>query len=129
MLGFGTNVRYNLPPLPVSTPRIRGGKMKFERILKELKEEIAEAIGEKFEALLLFGSYSRGEEREFSDLDLLLLVKERLTAYEKSKIDEITGRFSLENDIVISCIDYPVNLYEEYNTPFLLNVKEEAIKI
>jgi len=100
-----------------------------ESMLKELKNEMAKILGEKFGLLLLFGSYARGEESKFSDLDLLLVVKEELSPFEKNEIKELISRFSLENDIVISCIDYPEKLYNKYNTPFLLNVKEEGIEI
>lgn len=100
-----------------------------ESMLKELKNEMAKILGEKFGFLLLFGSYARGEESKFSDLDLLLVVKEELSPLEKNEIKELISRFSLENDIVISCIDYPEKLYNKYNTPFLLNVKEEGVEI
>jgi len=100
-----------------------------EKMLKDLKNEIAKILGQKFGFLLLFGSYAREEESKFSDLDLLLVVKEELSPLEKNKIKELIARFSLENDIVISCIDYPEKFYLEYNTPFLLNVKEEGIEI
>ncbi len=101
----------------------------MEDKLRELKKEITKVIGDKLKTLILFGSYSRGDESDFSDLDLLLVVRNNLSPYEKSKINEIVAKFSLESDIVISCIDYPENIYREYNTPFLLNVKEEGHEI
>ena len=97
--------------------------------LKLIKREIAEALGKKFRGLILFGSYARGEEGKFSDVDLLLLVDGYLSLSEKNKVDEIISRFSLENDMVVVCIDYPVDFFEKFNSPFLLNVKEEGVEV
>lgn len=104
-------------------------KQELEQLLKNIKQEIIEVLGEKFRGLILFGSYARGEESAFSDIDLLLLVDGRLSPYERKKIDEIITRFSLENDLVITCIDYSLNIFERFNTPFLMNVKEEGIQV
>ena len=103
--------------------------MKDMNQLKELKRKIIKLIGSKFKMLILFGSYSRGEENNFSDVDLLLVVREKLSLHERDEINKIIARFSLENDVVISCIDYPEEIYRECNTPFLLNVKEEGYEI
>ena len=97
--------------------------------LEVIKQEIAKVLGGKFKGLILFGSYARGEQGEFSDVDLLLLVDGRLSLDEKSQVDAIISRFSLESDVVITCIDYPVDFFEKYNTPFLLNVKEEGVRL
>ncbi len=103
--------------------------MKDMNQLKELKRKIIKVIGSKFKMLVLFGSYSRGEENDFSDVDLLLVVRGELSPHERDEINKIITRFSLDNDIVISCIDYPEEIYRECNTPFLLNVKEEGYEI
>ena len=103
--------------------------MELENILAELKKQLQEKLGKKFAALVLYGSYARGEETEESDIDLLLLVSEELTQEEKILVDEIVSQLSLKYDVVLSCVDYPLKVYESYNTPFLLNVKEEGIRI
>jgi predicted nucleotidyltransferase len=99
------------------------------KILNELKREIMAILGPKFAKLILFGSYARGEEKEFSDIDFLLLVWEELTDKEREKIYIIVSNISLKNDVVISLIDYPVAIFNSFNTPFLQNIKEEGIEI
>ncbi len=101
----------------------------LQKVLRDLKQEIIKILGEKFQELILFGSYARKEEGAFSDIDLLLLVKGELSREEKRKMDEVISRFSLENEVTIACIDYPVEIFERFNTPFLLNVKEEGIRV
>ena len=103
--------------------------MELKSILTELKKQFQKLLGKKFSSLILYGSYARGDETEESDIDLLLLLNEELTQEEKILVDEILSQFSLKNDVVLSCIDYPLELYNNYNTPFLLNVKSEGMRI
>ena len=98
-------------------------------ILKGFRDEVSEVLGDTFVDMLLFGSYSRGDFSEFSDVDVLILVKSRLSREENERIDDLVAEYSLRYDIVISCIVYPLRIFEEYNTPFLLNVKGEGIKV
>lgn len=104
-------------------------QLEFKKMIKEFKEELKEVLGEKFMDLILFGSYARGDFSTDSDIDLLLIVKERLSSEEKERVSSICATFSLKYDIVISCFDYPYDVFNRYNTPFLLNVKDEGVKI
>ena len=98
-------------------------------IVKEFKAEIVKILTEKFDEIILFGSYARGDNTEYSDVDLVLVVKEALSKTEKEKLTNLLSYFSLKYDLVLVCIDYPKAIFEKYKTPFLLNVKEEGIKI
>jgi len=104
-------------------------KKRIIKILKNVKTEVKKILGDKFVDLILFGSYSRGDFTEYSDVDVLILVKNELIRKEKEKIDDLTAKHSLKHDILISCIVYPLKIFEEYNTPFLLSVKEEGIRV
>jgi predicted nucleotidyltransferase len=98
-------------------------------ILGDLKEDLKTALGDKLEELVLFGSYSRGDYSKYSDIDLIILVKDGLTRSENDTVDELLARYSLGYDIVISGLVYPIRSYRNINTPFYLNVREEGIKI
>ena len=98
-------------------------------ILKRLKADLKAALGNKIEDLILFGSYSRGDNTKNSDIDLLILVNSRLTRDETRKVDQLIAVHSLENEVVISGLVYPKETYHRFNTPFLLNVKEEGILV
>lgn len=97
-------------------------------ILQRLKSEITNILDEKVE-MILFGSYARGDFSEYSDVDVLILVEKELNKEENNKLYEIIAEYSLKHDIVISCFIYLRRIFEEYNTPFLLNIKEEGIRI
>ena len=98
-------------------------------ILKRLKKDLKVALGEKIGDLILFGSYSRGDYTEYSDIDLLILVNSRLSRDETRKVDDLIAGYSFENDVVISGLVYPLDTYQRFNTPFLLNIKEEGIVV
>ena len=101
----------------------------IDTILKKLKKDLKAALGEKIGNLILFGSYSRGDNTEYSDVDLLILVNSRLTRDETRKVDDLIAGYSLEHDVVISGLVYPIDTYKRFNTPFLLNIKEEGIVV
>jgi predicted nucleotidyltransferase len=101
----------------------------IDTILKRLKKDLKAAMGGKIGDLILFGSYSRGDNTEYSDVDLLILVNSRLTRDETRKVDDLIAGYSLEHDVVISGLVYPIDTYQRFNTPFLLNIKEEGIVV
>lgn len=101
----------------------------IDSILEDLKAEIKAAVGGKFVELILFGSYSRGDFTEYSDIDLLILVDPPLAREEMRKVDDLIASYSLKHDVVISGLVYPAEIYKRFNTPFLLNVKEQGIAI
>jgi len=99
------------------------------KLLEELKAEMKEALGDQLVGLLLFGSHSRGDYSASSDVDLLILTDGELSRAEGDAIDDLIAERSLRHDVVISAIIYPSKTFQEYNTPFLLSVKEDGIAI
>lgn len=47
-----------------------------ERLEQELTRRYVEALGSNLVALAFFGSWARGEEKEWSDIDVLLIAQE-----------------------------------------------------
>jgi len=99
---------------------------KVKEILKELKGKIKEAIKDKFVALILYGSYARGDYEFGSDIDVLLVVRENLTSFEK---DNISSDLNLKYDIVITCFYYLYEVFKTWETPLLMNVRREGIEV
>lgn len=59
----------------------------------------------------------------------MLVVKEKLTKEEEDKISQMSADMSLEYDVVITCFDYPYDAFQSWETPFLMNVRKEGVKI
>jgi predicted nucleotidyltransferase len=99
------------------------------RILKDLKEDLKEALGSKLSEIILFGSYSRGDFTLESDIDLLILIEGVLEKAEAQRIDDLVAGYSLKYEVVISGLVYPADAYHQFNTPFLQNVKSEGVAL
>ena len=101
----------------------------IKKLLKELKQELARIYGNELKAVYLYGSYARGEAHPpDSDIDVLLLLKGSFNYIETLKRSEdfITS-ICLENDVVVSRALVSEAEYKSKQTPFLINVRRDAI--
>lgn len=76
----------------------------FDEFLEEAREE----LGDSLKKVFLYGSVSRGEETEKSDVDLLAVVESK---QEKRELEDIAFETGLEHDVSFSPI---VKTKEEY---------------
>ncbi|RZN40525.1 MAG: HEPN domain-containing protein [Methanophagales archaeon ANME-1-THS] len=74
--------------------------MDSEKMIEEIKKGLLKKYGEKLVSVLIFGSYSRGEE--YNDVDLLIVLKEKKSKAEKIKdAVELKTSLKLPLDLVI----------------------------
>ena len=84
--------------------------------------------GERIKKIILYGSYVRGEATRDSDIDILVLVDESLNPFEvRESISDLLYDILLDEGELISVIAVPEDLFENYNSPFMLNVKKEGL--
>ena len=102
---------------------------KAKEVLHSLKREVEEFLDNNLVDMFLFGSYARGDFTPESDLDVLIVVNRSLTREEKNKISHIISTLSLESDIVIACVVYEKDFFDNVRSPLMLCVKEEGIKV
>jgi predicted nucleotidyltransferase len=100
----------------------------ISHILSQVKQIAQKQFGERLKAVRLYGSYARGEEREDSDIDILIVLDD-ITAYwkEYDKVSFQIHQAGFKHDRFIS-----INLIEEkkYNgaeTRFIRNVQKDSI--
>jgi predicted nucleotidyltransferase len=104
-------------------------KKELEGIIQEFKIEIRNFVGSNLKRILLFGSYARGDAVEGSDIDLLLIFDSTVSSDAIRKIRDVSNSLSLKYDVVISEFLFTEEDFENYKTPFLLNVKKEGILV
>ena len=101
---------------------------KINRLIDQIKKCLVEMYGEKIKRVLLYGSYVRGEVTKDSDVDLLVVVDESLKPFEvRESLSDLLFDILLEEDELISVIVIHESFYENYKSPFMLNVKREGI--
>jgi len=97
-------------------------------ILREFKRELTKILGDKLVDVILFGSYARGDYTDESDVDVLIIVKEKPTIDEENKISKLCLRFLIKHNIIISAVTYPKNVFD-LGSSFIGEVKKLGVKI
>jgi predicted nucleotidyltransferase len=106
----------------------------IERKARTISEEVRAALsalyGPRLRGLYLYGSYARGEETDDSDIDFLVLLNEVEDAGDELEtMSELGSRLSLTHDLTITFYPVSVSEFQNLHTPFLLNVRREAVEV
>ncbi len=100
----------------------------LQALLGQLDWELAALYGERYQGLVLFGSYARGEADEGSDVDLLVLLEGEVKRWkEYLRAEPITWPLSLESGYVLSLMPVNVEDYRSAWKPFLMNARKEGM--
>lgn len=78
--------------------------------LKELKQRLIAKFGDNIVYVILFGSQATGKATEFSDYDILIVLKDKYT-------------WKLENEIINLCADFQID-YEIYLDTIIISLSE-----
>jgi predicted nucleotidyltransferase len=83
------------------------------QIANEYKASLQNLYGNELAELVLFGSYARGDNRDESDLDFAIVLRDSNTrsAAEIAKTSAIGSRLSLKYGIMISSL--PTTLHKK----------------
>jgi predicted nucleotidyltransferase len=102
--------------------------VKVRRLLVELKSELARIYGARLSGVFLFGSRARGDAKPGSDCDILIVL-DRVPDYgaEIDRTSVLVARLSLTYGVSISRVFVPAPEWKRRRTPFLENVREEAV--
>ena len=98
-------------------------------VAKELKEKLSEVTS--LVDLIVFGSRARGNQDEFSDLDISIIVPS-LNTELKERIYEIVWEVGFENYVVISPLVFTEDEIENSalrSAPIVKNILEEGVRV
>lgn len=106
-----------MKPLP---PEIRA-------VVRTLEEGLKKLYGDRFRGLLLYGSYARGDAREGSDVDLLLLLEGPVDPVKEIlHLETVAWPISLEADLLLSVMPVSFEAFQKPETTFLRLARKEA---
>ena len=101
---------------------------KLSEILKALHSGLAEILGDQLEAIYLYGSHARGEATSDSDIDVLIVIRDDFDYGEMlDRTINFVADLSLEHDVVISRAFISKERFKHEMSPFLMNVRREAV--
>ena len=101
---------------------------RIQQLLTELKAGLQKIYGPRLKGLYLFGSYARGEQDSESDVDILVVL-DRFTSYsdEIKRTGKLGSNLSLKYGVTVSKVYVKESDWLHKETPFLDNVREEAL--
>jgi len=103
---------------------------KVRGLLRGIKKYLVDIYGNKIKKMIIYGSYSRGDATKDSDIDLLVVIDKSLESLEiENGLNEYLFQILLRDGELVSIMAIPEDLFNTYNSPFLLNVKDEGISI
>ncbi|MBV6402204.1 MAG: hypothetical protein CNIPEHKO_02510 [Anaerolineales bacterium] len=96
--------------------------------MKELKEGLVQIYGDKLKAVYLYGSYARGDYREGSDVDVMILLKDYSNYWkEYMRSSDYVSDISLKYDVTVSSLLMKEIQWKESDMPVLRNIRREGL--
>ena len=102
----------------------------LDKIIFLVKQWFTEQYQDNLESIILYGSQARDDAKEYSDIDILVVLKKAFNYREEiEKTSHFIADLSLENDTVISRAFISNQRFHEENNPFVLKVRKEGITL
>jgi predicted nucleotidyltransferase len=102
-------------------------------VTDELSRNAQSILGDRLRRIILYGSYARGDYKDYSDLDIMVLadINEGELKDLENRLGIISSRASLEHDITVSLLLYDESLFTSrlHISPFYRNVLSEGVEI
>lgn len=101
---------------------------RIRKLMKELKEGLVQIYGDKLKAVYLYGSYARGDYRQGSDVDVMILLKDYSDYWkEYMRSSDYVSDISLKYDITVSSLLMKEIQWKESDMPVLRNIRREGV--
>ncbi|OGX04097.1 MAG: hypothetical protein A3G87_03775 [Omnitrophica bacterium RIFCSPLOWO2_12_FULL_50_11] len=101
----------------------------LRQLLAELRTGLEKIYRGRLKGIYLFGSYARGEPDAESDIDVLVVLDAFEPSYssEVNRTGDLSSELSLKYGVTVSKVYVKEVDWIQKRTPFLDNVREEAI--
>jgi predicted nucleotidyltransferase len=102
--------------------------MNLKLVLDEFKTELRRLYGDRLKDIILYGSYARGDARDESDIDVMVVLRDTVTPGREidCMIDLITD-LNLKYGVLLAVVPVSEEKFLRVNSPLLLNVRREGI--
>ena len=105
----------------------------FQKAAREFADRVVSALGDDIDCIVLYGSVARGEAREDSDIDILVVSPE----FDKDindRLNRVRNNFTNENDytFLVTLVHYSRSeLFELYEmrAPFVTEILRDGVTL
>ena len=110
--------------------RVSNDMINVRAALDELQKELQKIYAGHAPALLVYGSYARGEASADSDVDVLLLYPHNVQpGREIYRLREILSALNLRYQTLISILPVDEHQYQNSQATFWKNIRKETVII
>lgn len=107
--------------------------IRINDLLQQYVNKIKDIYGQHLKTVILYGSYARGDYKEDSDIDIMILldIEDLEIKNFRHDLSYMTYDFNMDNDVDIK----PIVKYDEHFRywlkayPFYANVAREGVKL
>ena len=105
----------------------------LEQIKNEISSDIHSVLGSNLHKIILYGSYARGDYKEDSDIDIMVLadIEEDNMRVFRTLVNDVAHRVSLEYDALVTIFLKDMKAFYRYLEvlPYYQNVINEGVEI
>ena len=97
--------------------------------LKKMSKELSQIYGDSLRRIVLYGSYARGEQTGESDIDIAILLNDKVDAKVHDKVLDVLVDYELEMGLTLSTVPIEYFNYSQWKNslPFYKNIDKEGI--
>ena len=102
-----------------------------ESIIKNFSDETKKILRDNLVAEYLFGSVARNDAGEFSDIDILIIVK-HFDYQIRRELSRLSSEYSISHGVCISPIIKDVRIWEQnkfYKTLFYQEIQRDSVRL
>lgn len=105
----------------------------LDEILKRYVDDVHGLYGSRLKAVILYGSYARGDFRPDSDIDIMILVDlpDEEIRNKGHILSDLTFNYNFDSDLQIMPIVRNVEHFNKWIRayPFYNNIKKEGVEL
>lgn len=102
-------------------------------LLEGYRKAVVQILGERLSRMILYGSYARGDFKQGSDMDIMILADvqpEEISGYA-DKVYDVTYDFEVQYGMEINPSVQSMQIYEQWKNvyPFFMNIEKDGIAV
>ena len=102
-------------------------------LLERYKEAVSQILGERLKRIILYGSYARGDFKQDSDMDIMILadIQPQEISNLADRIYDITYDFEVKYEMEINPSIQSIQVYEQWKGvyPFFMNIEKDGVAV